>query len=104
MKDLPLAAVTARQAKALVGAWGDGVIVDYAMRYGRPAIAERLDALKAQGCERILIAPFTRNIARRRRLPPTMPPSAPRHLALATGRADAPAVSRGPALMPRSKK
>ena len=54
----PLAAITARQAKALVGAWGDRVIVDYAMRYGRPAIAERLDALKAQGCERILIAPL----------------------------------------------
>jgi ferrochelatase len=54
----PLAAVTARQARALVGAWGNGVIVDYAMRYGRPAIAERLDALKAQGCERILIAPL----------------------------------------------
>jgi ferrochelatase len=28
------------------------------MRYGRPAIAERLDALKAAGCERILIAPL----------------------------------------------
>jgi ferrochelatase len=54
----PLAAITARQAKALAGAWEDGVIVDYAMRYGRPAIAERLDALKAQGCERILIAPL----------------------------------------------
>ena len=28
------------------------------MRYGRPAISERIDALKAQGCERILIAPL----------------------------------------------
>jgi ferrochelatase len=28
------------------------------MRYGRPAIRERIDALKAQGCERILIAPL----------------------------------------------
>ena len=54
----PLAAITARQAKALVGAFGPGVIVDHAMRYGRPAIAERIDALKAQGCERILIAPL----------------------------------------------
>jgi ferrochelatase len=54
----PLAAITARQAKALVGAWGDEVVVDYAMRYGRPAIAERLDALQRQGCERILIAPL----------------------------------------------
>jgi ferrochelatase len=54
----PLAAITARQAKALAGAFGDGVVVDHAMRYGRPAIAERLDALKGQGCERILIAPL----------------------------------------------
>jgi ferrochelatase len=54
----PLAAITARQAKALAGAFGEGVIVDHAMRYGRPAISERIDALKAQGCERILIAPL----------------------------------------------
>ena len=52
----PLAAITARQAKKLVGAFGPDVIVEYAMRYGRPAIAERIDALKAAGCERILIA------------------------------------------------
>jgi protoporphyrin/coproporphyrin ferrochelatase len=54
----PLAAITARQAKALQGAFGDEVIVDHAMRYGEPAIAARIDALKAQGCERILIAPL----------------------------------------------
>jgi ferrochelatase len=54
----PLAAITARQAKALQGAFGDEVIVDHAMRYGEPAIAARLDALKAKGCERILIAPL----------------------------------------------
>ena len=28
------------------------------MRYGRPAISDRLDALKARGCDRILIAPL----------------------------------------------
>src|SRR5687768_9482963 len=54
----PLAAITARQARALEGAFGAGVIVDHAMRYGRPAISERIDALKAKGCERILIAPL----------------------------------------------
>ena len=54
----PLAAITARQAKALAGAYGDGVIVDFAMRYGRPAMAGRIDALMAAGCERILIAPL----------------------------------------------
>jgi ferrochelatase len=54
----PLAAITARQAKALAGAWRNQVVVDYAMRYGKPAIAERLDGLKRQGCERVLIAPL----------------------------------------------
>ena len=33
--------------KALAGAFGPDVIVDHAMRYGRPAIADRIDALKA---------------------------------------------------------
>jgi ferrochelatase len=54
----PLAAITARQATALAGAFGPGVIVDHAMRYGEPAIAGKIDSLKAQGCERILIAPL----------------------------------------------
>jgi ferrochelatase len=54
----PLAAITARQAKALAGSWGESVIVDHAMRYGRPAISEKIDALKAEGCGRILIAPL----------------------------------------------
>jgi ferrochelatase len=54
----PLAAITARQASALAGAFGADVLVDHAMRYGKPAIAERIDALKAQGCERILLAPL----------------------------------------------
>ncbi|KRB86939.1 ferrochelatase [Sphingomonas sp. Root710] len=58
----PLAAITARQAAALrdrfATRFGDRVIVDHAMRYGRPAIADRIAALKAQGCERILVAPL----------------------------------------------
>jgi len=32
--------------------------VDWAMRYGNPSIRSRLDALAAQGCERILIVPL----------------------------------------------
>ena len=54
----PLAAITARQARALAGGFGEDVIVDHAMRYGRPAIRARIDALKEAGCERILIAPL----------------------------------------------
>jgi hypothetical protein len=54
----PLAAVTAAQAKALQGAFGEGVAVDYAMRYGNPAIGDRVRALKEAGCTRILLAPL----------------------------------------------
>jgi ferrochelatase len=54
----PLAAITRAQAEALRQAFGPGVIVDHAMRYGRPALGERLRALKAAGCERILVAPL----------------------------------------------
>jgi ferrochelatase len=54
----PLAAITKAQAHALKDAFGPDVLVDHAMRYGSPAIADRLAALKAAGCERILIAPL----------------------------------------------
>jgi len=53
----PLAAVTRAQAEALKDAW-PGVTVDWAMRYGNPAIADRLTAMKDAGCDRILIAPL----------------------------------------------
>ncbi|HEY0112206.1 MAG TPA: ferrochelatase [Allosphingosinicella sp.] len=54
----PLAAIIARQARALAEAFGEDVIVDHAMRYGKPAIRDRIEALKQAGCERILIAPL----------------------------------------------
>jgi ferrochelatase len=54
----PLAAITARQARALRDRMGDGVIVDWAMRYGQPAVGDRFTALKAQGCDRILVVPL----------------------------------------------
>ncbi|WP_279480922.1 ferrochelatase [Aureimonas sp. SK2] len=34
------------------------VVVDWGMRYGQPSIAERVDALRAEGCERILCFPL----------------------------------------------
>jgi ferrochelatase len=34
------------------------VIVDWGMRYGNPSIASRLDALREQGCERIVVFPL----------------------------------------------
>jgi ferrochelatase len=54
----PLAAITRAQAAALQARLGEGVKVDWAMRYGQPAIGERVAAMKADGCERILIAPM----------------------------------------------
>ena len=54
----PLAAITAQQARVLQQRLGDGVVVRHAMRYGRPAIGDELDALLALGCERILVAPL----------------------------------------------
>ena len=56
--DSPLRVITAAQSASLSLALGDGVIVDWAMRYGIPSIPDRLQALKDAGCERILIAPL----------------------------------------------
>ena len=54
----PLAAITRRQTEALQKSLGDGVIVDFAMRYGNPGIAKSVENLVALGCERILVAPL----------------------------------------------
>ncbi len=54
----PLAAITRLQAAALKDAFGPDVLVDWAMRYGNPGIAGRLQAMKDAGCERILLAPL----------------------------------------------
>ena len=54
----PLAAISRRKAEALQQRLGESVVVRQAMRYGRPGIASVLDAMKADGCERILLAPL----------------------------------------------
>jgi len=54
----PLAVVTRTQAETMQNVLGETVMVDWAMRYGSPSIADRLDAMKAAGCDRILIAPL----------------------------------------------
>ncbi|SRR5450830_385456 len=56
----PLKINTERQAlmlQKMMHERGHRVQVVYAMRYGRPGMSQVLDALKAQGCERILILP-----------------------------------------------
>jgi ferrochelatase len=54
----PLAAITAAQARGLQSRLGDGVQVGWAMRYGNPGLAGELARLKANGCDRILLAPL----------------------------------------------
>ncbi|HET7709471.1 MAG TPA: ferrochelatase [Sphingomicrobium sp.] len=54
----PLAAITRLQAAALQERLGQDVVVDHAMRYGKPGIPDSVGNLKALGCDRILIAPL----------------------------------------------
>jgi len=56
----PLKAFTEQQAQSLGTALhdrGHHVTVRYAMRYGQPSIPEQLNALKAEGVQRVLIVP-----------------------------------------------
>ncbi len=54
----PLAAITARQARDLQKRLGETVSVDWAMRYGNPAIDHAIDRMLADGINRILLAPL----------------------------------------------
>lgn len=56
--DSPLRVITKRQTAKLQARLGEGVIVDYAMRYGNPSTASRLAALQQAGCQKILLAPL----------------------------------------------
>ena len=56
----PLKTITRAQSDKLAAAIADHdhVVVDWAMRYGNPSIASRIEALTAQGCDRILVVPL----------------------------------------------
>lgn len=56
----PLKTITRSQADKLAEAISDHdhVVVDWAMRYGNPSIKERIAALAAQGCGRLLVVPL----------------------------------------------
>ena len=56
----PLKTITRAQAEKLAEAIADHdhVVVDWAMRYGNPSIRSRIDALTAQGCDRLLVVPL----------------------------------------------
>ena len=57
-KGSPLAVITREEAEAMQARLGDGITVDWAMRYGSPSIPDRLQTLMDRGCERILLAPM----------------------------------------------
>lgn len=58
----PLLVHTRRQAKLLQGYLGTRIAspfcVEFGMRYGNPSIAEAIEKLKAQNCDRILVFPL----------------------------------------------
>ncbi|MBD1548414.1 ferrochelatase [Roseibium aggregatum] len=57
----PLRTITRSQSEQLAGRIGDDggrLQFDWAMRYGQPSIRSRLEALKADGCDRILVFPL----------------------------------------------
>ena len=62
-KDLdegPLKTITRGQAEQLAVRFADNprIVIDWGMRYANPTTASRLQALMAQGCDRILIVPL----------------------------------------------
>jgi len=57
----PLKTVTRSQAqklRALLAPLGERIEVEWAMRYGKPSTKGRIEALKAAGCDRLLVVPL----------------------------------------------
>jgi protoporphyrin/coproporphyrin ferrochelatase len=56
----PLRTITRSQAEKVGQALAanPGIVVDWAMRYGSPSIASRVEALLTQGCDRLLAFPL----------------------------------------------
>jgi protoporphyrin/coproporphyrin ferrochelatase len=55
----PLKTITREQADRLsLTLANERIVVDWAMRYGNPAVAARLASMQAQGCDRILLVPL----------------------------------------------
>lgn len=57
----PLRTITRSQSEKLAAALSDAapkLVVDWAMRYGNPSIASRIDALQKEGCDRLLLVPL----------------------------------------------
>ena len=56
----PLRTITRSQAEKVTAALAAqrAIVVEWAMRYGKPSIASRIAALSAQGCDRLLVFPL----------------------------------------------
>ena len=56
----PLKTVTRSQAEklTLMMAENPRIVVDWAMRYGKPSIPDQIDALRILGCDRLLVVPL----------------------------------------------
>ncbi|MBJ6987462.1 ferrochelatase [Devosia sp. MC521] len=55
----PLRVITRAQSEALAERMaGDGVMVEYAMRYGNPSTKSVLEKMQAAGCQKILLVPL----------------------------------------------
>jgi len=60
LDESPLRTITRSQAEKVTRALAakKNVVVDWAMRYGNPSIASRIEALTAQDCDRLLVFPL----------------------------------------------
>jgi protoporphyrin/coproporphyrin ferrochelatase len=59
LNESPLKTFTRAQSDKLGAMLGDDrLVVDWAMRYGKPSIAERLTAMQEAGCDRIVLFPL----------------------------------------------
>ena len=60
LDESPLKTFTRAQSdKIRVALTGSGkLVVDWAMRYGQPSVKDKLEALKAEGCDRIVLFPL----------------------------------------------
>ena len=60
LNESPLKTYTRAQAEKVSAALAGGgkLVVDWAMRYGQPPVKERLEALKAAGCNKIVLFPL----------------------------------------------
>jgi ferrochelatase len=55
----PLKTITRSQAEKLYAALKDDqIVVDWAMRYANPTVAERISHLQTKGCDRVLLVPL----------------------------------------------